>query len=49
MPIDTTELIALKSKCGLSNNRWDKGIKCLGELSLTQVKTTDDGLFVEIV
>jgi lysyl-tRNA synthetase class 2 len=49
MPINTTELIALKSKSGLSNNGWDKDIKGLGELGLTQVKAIDDGLFVEIV
>nr|WP_321235991.1 lysine--tRNA ligase [uncultured Psychroserpens sp.] len=42
-------LIELKSKAGLSNKAWDKGIKGLGKHGLTKVEKTDDGLFVEIV
>jgi lysyl-tRNA synthetase class 2 len=43
------DLIALKSKSGLSNKGWDKGIKGLGKLGLTKVEKTDEGLFVEII
>jgi len=43
------ELNALKSKSGLSNKAWDKGIKGLGKLGITQVEKTDEGLFVEIL
>ncbi|WP_299117512.1 lysine--tRNA ligase [uncultured Winogradskyella sp.] len=39
----------LKSKSGLSNKAWDKGIKGLGKLGVTKVEKTDDGLFVELV
>ena len=39
----------LKSKSGLSNKAWDKGIKGLGKLGITKVEKTDDGLFVELV
>ena len=43
------ELNALKSKSGLSNKAWDKGIKGLGKLGITQVEKTGEGLFVEIL
>jgi lysyl-tRNA synthetase class 2 len=43
------DLIALKSKSGLSNKGWDKGIKGLGKLGLTKVEKTDEGLFVELI
>jgi len=43
------DLNALKSKSGLSNKGWDKGIKGLGKHGLTKVEKTDDGLFVEII
>lgn len=42
------DLNDLKSKSGLSNKGWDKGIKGLGKLGLTKVEKTDDGLFVEM-
>ncbi|WP_179344101.1 lysine--tRNA ligase [Winogradskyella ursingii] len=43
------DLNDLKSKSGLSNKGWDKGIKGLGKHGLTKVEKTEDGLFVEIV
>ncbi|WP_340154247.1 lysine--tRNA ligase [uncultured Winogradskyella sp.] len=43
------DLVALKSKSGLSNKGWDKGIKGLSKHGLTKVEKTDDGLFVELV
>ncbi|SHH03223.1 lysine--tRNA ligase [Winogradskyella jejuensis] len=43
------DLNDLKSKSGLSNKAWDKGIKGLGKLGVTKVEKTDDGLFVELV
>ncbi|WP_299104927.1 lysine--tRNA ligase [uncultured Winogradskyella sp.] len=43
------DLTVLKSKSGLSNKGWDKGIKGLGKHGLTKVEKTDDGLFVELV
>lgn len=43
------ELNALKERSGLSNKKWDKGLKALGQHSLTKVEKTEDGLFVSIV
>ena len=43
------DLTVLKSKSGLSNKGWDKGIKGLGKHGLTKVEKTDEGLFVEMV
>ncbi|RNC87622.1 MAG: lysine--tRNA ligase [Winogradskyella sp.] len=43
------DLNELKSKSGLSNKAWDKGIKGLGKLGVTKVEKTDDGLFVELI
>lgn len=43
------DLNVLKSKSGLSNKGWDKGLKGLGKHGLTKVEKTDDGLFVEMV
>ena len=43
------DLNDLKSKSGLSNKAWDKGIKGLGKLGVTKVEKTDEGLFVEIL
>ena len=43
------DLNILKSKSGLSNKGWDKGIKGLGKHGLTKVEKTDDGLFVEMI
>ena len=43
------DLTVLKSKSGLSNKGWDKGIKGLSKHGLTKVEKTDDGLFVELI
>ncbi|WP_179339688.1 lysine--tRNA ligase [Winogradskyella ludwigii] len=43
------DLNVLKSKSGLSNKGWDKGLKGLSKHGLTKVEKTDDGLFVELV
>lgn len=37
----------LKAASGLSNKKWDKGLKALGGHGLTKVEKTDEGLFVE--
>ncbi|MFD1062104.1 lysine--tRNA ligase [Winogradskyella litorisediminis] len=42
------DLNELKSKSGLSNKGWDKGIKGLGKLGITKVEKTDEGLYVEL-
>ena len=42
-------LIDLKSKSGLSNKGWDKGIKGLAKHGLTKVTKTDDALVVELI
>ena len=39
----------LKSKSGLSNKAWDKGIKGLTKHKLANVTKTDDDLIVEMV
>src|SRR5699024_7080257 len=39
----------LKSETGLSNKKWDKGLKGLRKKDLATVNKTDDGLFVEIL
>ncbi|WP_422105841.1 lysine--tRNA ligase [Winogradskyella sp.] len=43
------DLSELKSKSGLSNKGWDKGIKGLGKHGLTKVEKTEEGLFVELI
>ncbi len=43
------DLNELKSKSGLSNKGWDKGIKGLGKHGLTKVDKTEEGLFVEVL
>ncbi|WP_179008806.1 lysine--tRNA ligase [Winogradskyella forsetii] len=48
-PEKRMDLNVLKSKSGLSNKGWDKGIKGLGKHGLTKVEKTDDGLYVEMV
>ncbi|WP_178989950.1 lysine--tRNA ligase [Winogradskyella schleiferi] len=48
-PEKRMDLNGLKSKSGLSNKGWDKGIKGLGKHGLTKVEKTGDGLFVEIL
>lgn len=39
----------LKAQVGLSNKKWDKGIKGLRSLSLIDVKKTDEGIFASVV
>lgn len=43
------DLNALKERAGLSNKKWDKGIKALGKMGLTKVTKTDDALTVDLV
>jgi lysyl-tRNA synthetase class 2 len=43
------DLNALKERAGLSNKKWDKGIKALGKMGLTKVTKTDDALMVDLV
>lgn len=43
------DLNVLKTKSGLSNKQWDKGIKGLGKHGLTKVTKTGDDLLVEVV
>ena len=43
------DLNDLKSKSGLSNKGWDKGLKGLVKHGLTKVEKTEEGLFVEMV
>ncbi|WP_178985784.1 lysine--tRNA ligase [Winogradskyella helgolandensis] len=43
------DLNILKSKSGLSNKGWDKGLKGLAKHGLTKVDKTDDGLFVQMI
>ena len=45
----TMNLVDLKSKSGLSNKGWDKGIKGLAKHGLTKVTKTDDTLVVELI
>jgi lysyl-tRNA synthetase class 2 len=45
---NSIDLEALKSKSGLSNKAWDKGLKGLSKLGLTKIEKTDDGLFVQL-
>ena len=40
------ELNDLKTKSGLSNKGWDKGIKGLSKHGLAKVEKTEDGLHV---
>ena len=42
------DLNDLKSKVGLSNKAWDKGLKGLSKLGVTKVEKTNEGLFVEL-
>ena len=44
----TMNLSDLKSKAGLSNKGWDKGMKGLSKLGLTKVTKTDDALIVAL-
>lgn len=40
---------ALKSLSGLSNKKWDKGIKVLSKLGLTKATKTDKGVIIDLV
>lgn len=40
-------LADLKAQSGLSNKKWDKGLKALGSHGLSKVEKTEDGLYVE--
>ena len=42
------DLNDLKSKVGLSNKAWDKGLKGLSKLGVIKVEKTNEGLFVEL-
>ena len=45
-PVD---LNSLKEQSGLSNKKWDKGIKGLTGHKLAKVINTDNGLLVELI
>ena len=40
---------ALKSLSGLSNKKWDKGIKVLSKLGLTKATKTEKGVIIDLV
>ena len=40
---------ALKSLSGLSNKKWDKGLKALSKLGLTKATKTEAGIFIDLV
>ena len=40
---------ALKSLSGLSNKKWDKGLKALSKLGLTKVTKTEAGIVIDLV
>ena len=42
-------LTAIKEKAGLSNKKWDKAIKGLGQKKVVQVVKNEEGLFVEVL
>lgn len=46
---EKAELKTLKSEAGLSNKKWDKGLKGLRKKELATVNKTDEGLFVEVL
>lgn len=43
------ELKALKTETGLSNKKWDKGLKALRKKELAKVEKNEEGLFVKII
>ena len=47
--VEKIDLMALKTKSGLSNKKWDKTIKGLTKKEAAKVTKTDDGLYVEVV
>jgi len=38
----------LKTRSGLSNKAWDKGLKGLAKMGLSKIEKTEEGLFVEL-
>ena len=42
-------LTAIKKKAGLSNKKWDKAIKGLGQKKVVQVVKNEEGLFIEVL
>lgn len=42
-------LTAIKEKAGLSNKKWDKAIKGLGQKKVVQVVKNKEGLFIEVL
>ncbi len=48
-PQGSFELKDLKSASGLSNKKWDKGLKGLRKKELAAVEKTADGLFVNLI
>jgi len=46
---NSKELIAIKTKTGLSNKKWDKSIKKLTLKKLVKVIKNEEGLFIEIL
>ena len=43
------ELITIKEKSELSNKKWDKAIKGLGQKKIIQVIKNEEGLFIEVL
>ena len=43
------ELNSLKQACGLSNKKWDKGVKALRNYGLTRVIKKEDSIIIEII
>jgi len=43
------ELITIKEKSELSNKKWDKAIKGLGQKKIVQVIKNEEGLFIEVL
>ena len=46
---NSKELIAIKTKTGLSNKKWDKAIKVLTKNKVAKVFKNDQGLWVELL
>ncbi|HLS31565.1 MAG TPA: amino acid--tRNA ligase-related protein, partial [Flavobacteriaceae bacterium] len=44
-----TDLKALKDQTGLSNKKWDRGLKSLRKKELATVDKTEEGLFVKLL
>jgi lysyl-tRNA synthetase class 2 len=46
---DRMPLGLLKEQAGLSNKKWDKGLKTLNNAQLTKVEKTEEGIFVSFI